>query len=226
MTQIEYEQKKREFKKKMLAELFKTKKALVNYETDIFNYTFDRAYALGRQTKDAEGEETVACPKKLLHQIFACNESILQADPDHSGAKLLKRKLLTLFGARCVPHNVDSTRTNVDSLGPKPAGPTFTDDCQSQCKSQSRNLSQETANCDKYHSVADNEMVGAIISNGFSNLRRLNIAATLLAGILARETPCRNPVKRALELADALINQAGDNTSTPSSLRFECNEKK
>lgn len=164
MKPTDYQHSKDEFRRTMLAALFKTKKALVNYETDIFNYTFDRAYALGRQTKDAEGEETVACPKKLLHQIFACNESILQADPDHSGAKLLKRKLLTLFGA--------------------------------------------------------------IISNGFSNLRRLNIAATLLAGILARETPCRNPVKRALELADALINQAGDNTSTPSSLRFECNEKK
>lgn len=52
MEPTDYEQKKREFKKKMLAELFKTKKALVNYENDIFNYTFDRAYALGKQEKE------------------------------------------------------------------------------------------------------------------------------------------------------------------------------
>lgn len=57
MPEEKYKIAKAEFKKKMLAELFKTKKALVNYENDIFNYTFDRAYSLGKQDKDAE--ETV-----------------------------------------------------------------------------------------------------------------------------------------------------------------------
>lgn len=66
MTQPEYEQKKLEFKKKMLAELFKTKKALVNYENAIFDYTFDRAFALGKEAaqllnnpKQLNAEETV-----------------------------------------------------------------------------------------------------------------------------------------------------------------------
>lgn len=59
------------------------------------------------------------------------------------------------------------------------------------------NLSQETANCDKHF---DN-----ILKDSFSKERRLNIAATILAGIMAGGAQARHPVRRALELADALI---------------------
>ena len=52
--------------------------------------------------------------------------------------------------------------------------PTFTDDCQSQSKS--RNLSQETANCDKHF---DN-----ILKDSFSKERRLNIAAMIMAAMM------------------------------------------
>lgn len=57
MPEEKYKIAKAEFKKKMLAELFKTKKALVNYENDIFNYTFDRAYILGREKETISQEE-------------------------------------------------------------------------------------------------------------------------------------------------------------------------
>lgn len=66
---------------------------------------------------------------------------------------------------------------------------------------ESRNLSQETANCDKRF---DN-----ILKDSLSKERRLNTAAIVLAGIVAREAPARHPVKRALELTDALIAEAG-----------------
>lgn len=78
MTDKDYEQKKREFKKKMLAELFKTKKALVNYENDIFNYTFDRAYILGREKETITQEEIVDAAKKYdnEHAYYNSNDVI------------------------------------------------------------------------------------------------------------------------------------------------------
>lgn len=81
-----------------------------------------------------------------------------------------------------------------------------------------RNLSQETANCDKHsnntltdtrnaeidHFVVKDEMVDNIIKDGFKNHNRLHIAAILAAGMLANDNRCY-PADRALELADALI---------------------
>ena len=86
--------------------------------------------------------------------------------------------------------------------------PTFTDDCQSQSKS--RNLSQETANCDKQ---LDN-----ILKDSFAKERRLKIAAMMAQGIIAnsdevyraetcskaQETP-KAVAEYALALTDALI---------------------
>lgn len=92
---------------------------------------------------------------------------------------------------------------------------TFTDDRQSQCKSQSRNLSQDPANCDK--------KVDDILSPGFREHNRLHIAAMAMAGLLAnpqrtkeygeiamRESESRIAltVAAALRYADALILEA------------------
>ena len=44
-----------------------------------------------------------------------------------------------------------------------------------------------------------------ILKDSFRNERRLNAAAQILSGIVASGKPCRQPVKRALELTDALI---------------------
>lgn len=63
MTQQDYQELKAEVKKTMMAELFKTKKNLVNYEKDIYDYAFDRAYALGienfQQDSDANWEKNM-----------------------------------------------------------------------------------------------------------------------------------------------------------------------
>lgn len=121
---------------------------------------------------------------------------------------------------------------------PKPTEPTetFTDDCNSQSKTTSmstlsprnveylhiaskeshyRNLSQETANCDK--------QFDAIIKDGFAKERRLNIAAMIEPALISNPDlwkrcgnfyagPGKNTAhsfaELALEYADALISKA------------------
>lgn len=72
MTQQDYEELKAEVKKTMMAELFKTKKNLVNYEKDIYDYAFDRAYALGienfQQDSDANWEKNMTQTLKTLEE--------------------------------------------------------------------------------------------------------------------------------------------------------------
>lgn len=69
MTQQDYEELKAEVKKTMMAELFKTKKNLVNYEKDIYDYAFDRAYALGKQTEIITQEEIEKAAGKFADEI-------------------------------------------------------------------------------------------------------------------------------------------------------------
>ena len=60
------------------------------------------------------------------------------------------------------------------------------------------------------------EHFGTIVKDSFQNERRLNIAAQILSGIVASGKPCRQPVKRVLELTDALIaecKKGGDNAA-------------
>lgn len=59
------------------------------------------------------------------------------------------------------------------------------------------NHRQNIANCDKQF---DN-----ILKDSFRSERRLNIATQILSGIVASPKPCEHAVKRALELADALL---------------------
>ena len=187
MTPQEYEQKKREFKKKMLAELFKTKKALVNYETAVFNYTFDRAYALGQQDAqllnnpkqlDAEGEDKMLCvSRKEVQELYKnyCTERDKEEKRTVNRLELSGRVavLEELFSrSMCLPDDAE-VGTKGDTKDDTKA-PTFTDECESQCKSTDR----------------------------------LRIAAMLAAGMLANDARCY-PIDRAIELADALIAKAG-----------------
>lgn len=76
-----------------------------------------------------------------------------------------------------------------------------------------RNLSQETANCDKHsnntltdtqnaeidHIVVKDEMVDNIIKDGFSKERRLNIAAMAMQGILSNIDLFKNVLETGME---------------------------
>lgn len=251
MEPTDYEQKKREFKKKMLAGLFKTKKALVNYENDIFNYTFDRAYILGKQAKDAEGEEMLMVSRKKLQEVY-------NKYANYVGYKL--QPLLDLFGSKYLPDEVGNEdnlatkepkfkrgdRVCIVSLHGRPTPnkgdvdvvahintgndeqryylenhyscaygfsetdlelyteTTFTDTITNDCKS--RNISQETANCDKYHIPDSWKMIDNILKDSFAKERRLNIAAMMAQAILSRidDTP-QVIAETAFRHADALI---------------------
>lgn len=79
-----------------------------------------------------------------------------------------------------------------------------------EADNQSRNLSQETANCDKQF---DN-----ILKDGFSKERRLNIATTIIGYIIQngfyslaekyREENINNIVKLSMQITDTLIAEA------------------
>lgn len=111
----------------------------------------------------------------------------------------MKMMLRRLFVSKCLPDNADS-------LEPKPATLTFTIICKSQCKSKSRNLSQETAICDKEFD--------SILKDSSLKERRLNIAAMETQGIIANHDMARYlsdlgheeaVAAQALLYADALI---------------------
>ncbi len=71
----------------------------------------------------------------------------------------------------------------------EPEEPTCTDTCTDDCPSQSRNLSQETANCDK------------------CNDRRLHIAAMVMPGIMSASDPLMFSERGCLS-AEAIARQA------------------
>lgn len=165
-------------------------------------------FGLDNLTSDAEGEEMLTVPRKWVHDMYAANERIMD---DHIGelsavvSEEINRVLHFLFGSECMPDKVDSLAGNVAS---KPAEPTFTDDCKSQCKSC--NLSQNIANCDK---DPDNDLCDKLIQRGFKNHNRLHIAAMVMQGIMAN--PSKESVNMdvagivhlSLLMADALLSE-------------------
>lgn len=78
-------------------------------------------FGIHNLSSDAEGEEMLMVSRKRVQEMYYYNEDILSLDPTHSGAILLKKKLQDLFGPKCLPDNVESLDSNVDSLESKPA---------------------------------------------------------------------------------------------------------
>lgn len=173
-------------------------------------------FALGKQKKDAEGEEMLTVSRNRVQELYKdyCTERDNEEKGSVARFSLGGRiaVLQELYGSKCLLDNVDSSEPNVDSshgnvesLDSKPAEPkeTFTD----KRKSQFRNLSQETANCDKQF---DNILKGSLLKE-----RRLNIAAMVMQGIVANQDITRylsdlgheNAVAaQAILYADALID--------------------
>lgn len=221
MTQEEYEWKKHE-----CWEEFCSDSCFFNsygMTEEAFYSAFDRAYALGKQEQDAEGEEMLCVSRERVQEEY--RESIDKAHPYnlnsynrgfHVGCATM---LKTLFGSKCMPdeaplsqnpsENCD-TENHISTDCDKPSKPKFTDTFTNDCKS--RNISQETANCDKQF---DN-----IPKDSFAKERRLNIAAMMAQGILSNtdrmkqygdiamresETLTQLVARNAMRYADALI---------------------
>ena len=131
MTYKEYEQKKRE-----CWEEFRTNAVCgTDNPKGWFERAFDRAYALGKQEikqeikqeKDAEGEVMLTVSRKRVQEVYAKNIAASNSDGhnsyDYGYYDGVINILFTLFGSKCLPDNVDSLESNVDSLEPKPAVP-------------------------------------------------------------------------------------------------------
>lgn len=84
---------------------------------------------------------------------------------------------------------------------------TFSEFKEQYFEAEPEETSRTKESCCSDHPVVKSEMVDSIIKDSFRNERRLNIATQILSGIVASSKPCKHPVKRAIELTDALIDE-------------------
>lgn len=228
----------KEFKeevKKYLA----TYKSAINTHDNVINYIFGEH----NLTSDVEGAEMLTCEKSIAQDMAKSAIHSIQIHDFEGNTKAsqnmaafnrgIKFALDQLFGSKCLPD--DANEDNFVSKEPQPTE-TFTDDCNSQSKTASmstlspknveyphiaskeshyRNLSQETANCDK--------QFDAIIKDGFAKERRLNIAAMIEPALISNpdlwkrcndyyaepgKDTAHSFAELALKYADALISKA------------------
>lgn len=97
---------------------------------DTFLNEFINLFGRHNLTSDAEGEEMLTVPRKKVQEFYVkCKEVTKNpySYPDYSHESALSRMALLdiLFGPKCLPDNVDSLDSNIDSLEPKPAEPKF-----------------------------------------------------------------------------------------------------
>ena len=104
--------------------------ALFGAERHLANKFLDEFIGLfGRHnlTSDAEGEEMLTVSRKRVQEVYAKNIAASNSDGhnsyDYGYYDGVINILSTLFGSKCLPDNVDSLDSNVDSLEPKPAEP-------------------------------------------------------------------------------------------------------
>ena len=146
-----------------------------NHKTDLLKYLFGHH----NLTSDAEEEETLICEKSKVQRAYNTSREIVKAEnPDslmYSMHTQIMCVLESIFGSECLPDKL-----NEDNFA----------------KSEPQ-LAEQKEEADKQF---DN-----ILKDSFRNERRLNIAAQILSGIVASGKPCRQPVKCALELTDALV---------------------
>lgn len=158
-----------------------------NHKTDLLKYLFGRH----NLTSDSEEEETLICEKSKVQRAYNTSREIVKVEnPDslmYSMHTQIMCVLESIFGTKCLPDE-DVHEDNFAKSEPQ--------------------LAEQKEEADKQF---DN-----ILKDSFQNERRLNIAAQILGGIVASGKPCRQPVKRALELTDALIaecEKGGDNAA-------------
>lgn len=75
--------------------------------TEVFDYTFDRAYALGKQEKDSEEEEMLAISRREIQQLVAVNDKLIKKHPGRDSIEAIQAKTVNailhrLFGSKCL----------------------------------------------------------------------------------------------------------------------------
>lgn len=224
MTQQDYEELKAEVKKTMMAELFKTKKNLVNYERDIYDYAFDRAYALGtenfQQDSDANWEKNMTQTLKTLEEaekaLGISEDDItdaadwIQHVSEDAAQGIIKletiSKVLMLTKLYSDVSDKDTTCTPAEDVpSPMYQVPSTKSDVPS---------SEPTANylhvAGGLNTAASTQDFDNIVKNSFRNHNRLHIAAMAMQGMLSNTTrfssyEISDLVRISLNCADALI---------------------
>lgn len=171
-----------------------------------------------KQEKDAEGEEMLTVSRERVqrryHMAYKCKHSGLLSHDDVQFWKGWQSALDDLFGSKCLPDNVDSLESNVDSLEPKPAEPKFKvgDKVRYRCDGKIHEVKAKTG---KYHyalsglghdaheeylepytepekNIAEtrnlsqdrDKLFDNILKNSFSKERRLAIAVQMMQGLI------------------------------------------
>lgn len=226
MAQEDYEQKKREcWKEFTTMSLHKA-----------FNFAFDRAYALGKQEKDAEGEDEMLCVSR--------NE--VRAIYDKIDSVWLRQGLERLFGSKCLPDETkDETKepkyhvgdwvrvVSTDKHGH--VGQITEVEYEYGCNYYrvsgaegwhflEKNLEPYTEP-EKNHISNPAKIVDDILKDGFHEHNRLHVAAMAMQGMLSNTTrfssyEISDLVRISLNCADALLAEC------ESSAQSLCHAKK
>lgn len=143
---------------------------------------FDRAYALGKQEKDAEGEEMLICDRDVVRMLYDGTDSVK-----------VRQVLESIFGSKCLPDE-DAREDNFARTEPKPSEPK-NKDCDNHLADVGKMM-------DRRLNIAAMAMQG-ILSNADRMKGYEHVATT---------PPCEEltvvVARNALRYADALIAEA------------------
>lgn len=89
------------------------------------NFAFFRGYRLGKQEKDADGEEMLMVPRKRVQEMFAANErskAAFAGTEIASESEQINHVLFSFFGSKCLPDDANDGAKD-SAKEPKPAEP-------------------------------------------------------------------------------------------------------
>lgn len=151
--------------------------------------TLENVFGHQNLTSDAEGEETLICEKSKVQRAYNTSREIVKAEnPDslmYSMHTQIMCVLESIFGSECLPDG-------------EPLSQKTSEKCDTE--------NHISTNCDKASEPKKeaDEHFDNILKGSFNEHNRLHIAAMIMSGLLVLDKE-EYPVRRALDLADALI---------------------
>ena len=167
--------------------------------------TLENVFGHQNLTSDAEGEETLICEKSKVQRAYNTSREIVKAEnPDslmYSMHTQIMCVLESIFGSECLPDE-------------EPLSQKTSEKCDTE--------NHISTNCDKASEPKKeaDEHFDNILKGSFNEHNRLHIAAMIMSGLLVLDKE-EYPVRRALDLADALIakcKEGGDNAAEQTKL--------
>lgn len=155
----------------------------VDWDALYKGYSHGMKDSLGKQEKDAEGEEMLTVPRSKVQEMFGEARKYVPTCEHDRGFRNAELTILrNLFGSKCLPDDGDK-------LSPEPTqdlNPPKSTPLESNCTKES---------CSSDHSVVKDEMIDSIIKEGFRKHNRLYIAAMAMQGILSNQQLLKNAIE-------------------------------